>query len=486
MLGGSKIKFRIMAAVVILLSCYYSLASQSNSSPDLPQLIFDNFAPTIREQVKKAYDDAQKNSRDASAVGRLGMVLHTYDQHEMAESCYKRALQLEPDSFQWLYYLGTVQAILGKQTEAAATLAKAVRLNPNYLPAQLKLAESLMASGQLRESQQIYEDVRRSTLNVEHRTSDVEHTMAVAYYGLGRVKAAQRDMASAAEYYRRAVELYKNFGAAHYGLALAYRDLGQTAKAQEHLALYQKDKLGWPPLADPLIGAIRELNAGAQEHLRRGISLEVAGQIAESIAEHEKALEINPQLIQAHVNLIILYGKLGQAEKAEKHYRAAIEINPNQAESHYNYGVLLVGQEKYREAAEAFKKALEINPYYAEAHHNYGSMVEREGRLDEAAEHYRIAIENKPNYRLAHFHLGRILLHQGKNKEAIDHFLKTLSPEDDSTPGFMYALGAAYARTGDRQSAIQYIRGARERAIAFGQTQLLSLIERDLKILERR
>ena len=112
-------------------------------------------------------------------------------------------------------------------------------------------------------------------------------------------------------------------------------------------------------------------------------------------------------------------------------------------------------------------------------------MLEREGKLDEAARHYQAAIENKPNYRLAHFHLGRILVHQNRLGEAINHLLQTLTPEDESTPGFMYALAAAYARAGDRNQALQYARGARQRAAALGQTALLSLIERDLRILEQ-
>src|SRR5262249_51471325 len=160
------------------------------------------------------------------------------------------------------------------------------------------------------------------------------------------------------------------------------RDLGQTAQAQEHLALSQQLKLSRPTLEDPLIMAIAEMNAGASAHLKRGALLESAGKIAESIAEHEQALEINPWLVQAHINLISLYGRPGQIEKAAQAYRAAIAINPDLPDSHYNYGVLLVGRERYKEAAQAFQQCLQLNPYYAEAHHNYAVIIEREGKLD--------------------------------------------------------------------------------------------------------
>ena len=240
-----------------------------------------------------------------------------------------------------------------------------------------------------------------------------------------------------------------------------------------------------PALEVSLTVGAAEKNAAASELLKRGASLEKSGKIEESIAAHERALEINSGLVQAHINLITLYGRTKQFEKAEQAYRAAIAINPDLPDIHYNFGVSLVGQERFSEAAQAFRRSLELNPYYAEAHHNFGVMIEREGRLDEAAAHYRKAIENKPGYRSAHYHLGRILFNQNKHSEAVEQFLQTLTPEDEETPRFTYALGATYIRGGDRQKGIHYLREALKRASALNQTQLANSIERDLKTLEQ-
>ncbi len=236
----------------------------------------------------------------------------------------------------------------------------------------------------------------------------------------------------------------------------------------------------------PEAAGAAERNAKASEHLKRGAALENAGKIEEAIAAQEQALEIHPGLVQAQINLISLYGRAKQFDKAEKAYRGALGIDPDLPEIHYNFGVLLVGQERFGEAAQAFRRCLELNPYYAEAHHNYALLIEREGKLDEAATHYRKAIENKPGYRSAHFYLGRILVNQDKLSEAVEQFLKTLTPEDEDTPRFTYALGATYIRAGDRQKGIHYLREALKRASALNQTQLANGIERDLKTLEQK
>lgn len=463
-----------MLAILVLSIWSLGTVFPASRLPDLPQLSLETFARPIRQQIQEAYDATRSNPQDATASGGLGMLLHAYQQNEGATVCFERARALDSNEFRWSYYLGTVQAALGNHSEAVVALREGLRQKPDYLPAQLKLAESLLASAQTDESQQIYASVLQK-----------HPEYALAHYGMGRVRSARGELSSAVDHYRKACEITPNFGASHYALALAYRDLGEKAKAQEHLLLYQKDKLGWPPLEDPLLEAIKELSAGAHHYLKKGAGLEAAGQIEQAAAEHERALEIDPKLEQAHVNLISLYGRLDQPAKAEAHYRALATVNPNLAESHYNFGVLATGQGRHGEAAEAFRRALEINPFYAEAHNNHGFLLMNEGRLEEAVRHFQAALENKSGFRLAHFHLGRILLHQGKTGEAIDQFLRTLAPEDDSTPGYMYALGAAYARAGNRQNALRYIREARQRASAFGQKELLASIERDLKVLEQ-
>lgn len=465
----------LLTLAVLCSLCLLSLVLYAQTLPEPPNLALDGFDPEIKEQIQKAQTRLQGKLRDAEANGWLGMTLHTYEQYEGAAVCYERARRLAPTEFRWAYYLGIVQTALGKQAEAIAAFKAALKLDPNHLPAQLRLAEAALAANQVTESQQLYETLLKRN-----------NKLAQVHYGLGRLATSNNKFADAAAHYRQAIELFPEYGAAHYALGMALRDLGQPAKAQEHLLRSQQLKLAQPTLDDPLIAAIAEMNAGASKHLKRGALLEAAGNLDESIAEHEQALELNPWLVQAHINLISLYGRTRQLEKAEKHYRVALTINPDLPDLHYNYGVLQVGQERPREAAQAFQRCLQLNPYYAEAHHNYAVLIEAEGKLDEAAQHYRKALENKPGYRSAHFLLGRILVNQNKLAEAITHFQQTLTPDDAETPRYLYALGATCIRAGQRTEGIQYLRDALKKAQAFNQTQLAASLERDLKLLEQR
>jgi tetratricopeptide (TPR) repeat protein len=466
----SAVKLTFACAV---LPCLVASLLWAQPQAELLPLNFENFSPEIRASIKQAYDNTKAKPRDAETIGRLAMTLHTYEQNEAAASYYERARQLAPQEFRWAYYLGIVQALLGKHAEAIATFKAALQLQPEHPFTQLRLADSLLALGQFAESQPLYEALRKKDAQV-----------AQVHYGLGRSAFVQKNTPAAIASFQQALQLFPNYGAAHYALGLALRDAGQASEAQVHLALSQQFKYVRPTLDDPLLAALAELNASATVHLKRGVALGEDGKLTEAIAAHERALALNPKLTQAYINLIQLYGRAGQADKAEAQYRTLVAVNPNLAESHYNYGVLLTGLGRLAEAAQAFQRSLTLNPQHAESHHNYAVLIEREGKLDEAAAHYRQAIENKPGHRLAHFHLGRILVNQNKLAEAIEHFQLTLTPEDEDTPRYLYALGATYARAGERQKALEHLRAALDKAKARGQTQLVTSLERDLRSLE--
>ncbi|MGH9340538.1 MAG: tetratricopeptide repeat protein [Acidobacteriota bacterium] len=452
------------------------LAFQSSELPQVPDLpvLGKQLPEAVRQEVNELHARARKNPQDVDTIGPLAMLMHAYEQYQFAEFCYRRAQELQPDSFQWSYYLGLVQARQGEHQEAADSLRKALLLDPNYVPAWLKLVGSLLQLEQFEEAATICQAILREYPQA-----------AVAHYGLGRVKAQQGNLEEAVSHYLKACELHPGFGASHYALGLAYRDLGNNAKAREHLSLYQQNKLGWPSAEDPLWTAVQQLKSGPLHHLKLAIDLANENRLEQSIREHQKALELDPNLLQAHVNLSNLQGRLGNWKEAEKHYQAAAAINPNLPDLHYNYGIILGARERHAEAAEAFQKALEINPFYAEAHNNLGSMLALQGDLHKAARHYRQAIENNPNYRLARFNLGRTLIALGEHQEAIDQLLKILTPEDEDTPRFMFVLAAAYARSGNVEKALFYTREAKERAEALGQMELAASAEEGLKQLEQ-
>jgi tetratricopeptide (TPR) repeat protein len=463
--------FLILLATLIA-ACSAPSPPAQPANDALPQLDAGKFDESIRERVRAAYELLEASPRDAAKNGELAMLLQAHSQFEHAEAFYRRAQRFAPSEMKWTYYLGIVEQRQAEHDAAAANFRETLRLEPGYGPARLHLAESLLALGQLDESGKLYQAV-----------VDSNPEIAEAHFGLGRVLTAKGDAAASVAPLRRACELGPRFGAAHYALALAYRDLGESEKAKQQLALYEANRDGGPLPPDPLMADVTALKTGANVHLGRGVDLEKAGRLAEAVAEHEKAVELDPDLVQARINLVILYGRLGNFDKAYQHYQAAIKTGAPYAELHYNFGVLAFEKGRLKEAKAAFTEALKLNPHYAAAHNNLGYLLETEGRRDDAERHYRAAIDDQPNHRLAHFHLGRLLAQKGRTREAIAEFQQILEPVDDQTPQYLYALAAAHDRVGERPKALEYARRAQKLAVDMGQPQLAARIEKDLQKL---
>ena len=473
LMPACKLEHALFAICLCLAACQSDRGERSRNLPELPQIALDSFAEKMRAKLEAPYRAARRSAESAKACGDLGMVLHAHDQFALAEVCYRRAHALDPESFRWRYYLGTALAAQRKDALAVEVFQSALAFRPGFVPLQLALAESLSLTGDSEESERQY----RAVLS---RNEAVPR----AHLGLANILLVRGEIGKAIEHLERACELAPEFGAARYALALAYRDAGLDRESDAQLALYEKGKSDAPAIPDPFLQDVRQLKDSALERVSRGIRLAQAGSVDDAIAEHERALELDPRMQQARSNLVQLYGRTNRLDKAEEYYRGAVASNPDQAELHYNFGVLMFENSRFGEAGAAFRRALEINPNYAEAHNNLGQVLERENRIAAAMQHYRRAVANKPNYRLAYFHLGRVQVALGLLEEAVESFEQTLKPTDEMTPTFMYGLAAALVRSGRRQDALRHGRQAEKLALAHGQPALAAKIRADLKLIE--
>ncbi len=441
--------------------------------PELPRLALDKSIPTVRAAVKEAYDAVLAHPRDASANGKLGMVLHAHSFPAEAEVCYRRAHLLDPASFRWIYYLALVEMDQAKCNDAVPAFREALQIDPDYLPAQLRSGECLLASSNWDDAGRLYQSL------VEKHPDSAE-----SHYGMGRVHAARNQWSEAVASFRKACELFPKFASAHFALARAYQRAGKTDQVQEEMRLSRESEGALPEIDDRLLVEVQLLYRDYEAYLKLGTELGGEGKLADAAAAYEEALGINPRLSEAESRLVYLYTRLGQPAKAEEHFRAAIRLDPKKSEAYFNYGVLLQGQGKLKEAGDAFRKALEANPRYAEAHNNLAYLFEGQGKDLDAVAELRKALESSPEFPQAHFSLGRILVKQGNYREGIQHLLQALSIKDESAKAsYLYALSVAYAGAGDVENGVRYLRLARAKAAAKSDAKLLESIGEDLRML---
>lgn len=400
------------------------------------------------------------------------MVLQAYGQHGLAPPFFERAQALASGDPRWPYYLGISLAATGDHAAAQRAFRRCLELDPSLSAARGRLAEALFAGGVIEESLKLYREAAR--------TKPDDPSLR---FGLGQAAATAGEFDEAERNLIRAVELAPRFGAAHYALAMLYRERGQDKRSREHMKLYEDHSDYTPPADDGLASAVQALRVSAAEHLKRGVEAKESGRTAEAIALHLRALEEDPAMLQARVNLLILYGALGRRADGEEQYRLALEAGRESAELHYNYGVLMYKADARAEAERAFEKALELNPNHALANHNLGQMLEEKGRFDAALERYRQALANRPGHGLSHYKVGMLWMRKRRAPEAVRAFSEAVKERSDRTPTYLFSLAAAELAAGERDAAIRHFRQAHELARRFGQTGLTARIDEALRPL---
>ena len=103
-----------------------------------------------------------------------------------------------------------------------------------------------------------------------------------------------------------------------------------------------------------------------------------------AVRAYLRAVEIDPDHSDAHVNLGRLYHDAGQLAAAEKHYRLGLRARPDDVTAAFNLGVALEDLGRLDEAVGAFQRAVKNDPGLADAYYNLSRICEKLGRRAEA------------------------------------------------------------------------------------------------------
>lgn len=465
----------VLALLAVLLASCQPGAESEIELPAIPNLPLQGVSPDVRTALESARNEAVADPTSADANGAFGMLLHAYEMYSEASACYGRASVLDDRDGRWPYLAGVLQATMGRHDEAVRLYRSALKLGQPPYPAMVRLGESLLVGGQASEAEAAFESA----------VGEMPGS-AAAHFGLGRALEANGHPERALRSLLRASELAPDSGPVRYALAMAYREMDRVADAERHLALAQSGSDAPPSLRDSLLDRVHGLRQDKRWHLQQGLDLDAEGRHEDAIAAYQRAVGLDPNYLQAHVNLVAAFGRLRRYADAETHYRQALGLDSEAVELHINWGTLQATRGAHADAIRSFRRGLAINPNSADMHADIGSALHQTGDAAQATTHLRRALELEPQHRLAHFNLARILIASDRVPEAIEHLLKTREPVDDRTPGFLYGLADAYVRVGDIDQAVAYAREARDLARSMGQTDLAESIAQDVRALEAR
>jgi tetratricopeptide (TPR) repeat protein len=142
----------------------------------------------------------------------------------------------------------------------------------------------------------------------------------------------------------------------------------------------------------------------------------------------------------------IAYHQMMQLDAAMKRYRRAIRLDAKYPEAINNLGTIYYAEKRYSKATGCYKRALKLAPASASIYSNLGTAYFGEKKYKEAWEAYNTAFQLDPEV-FEHRNTYGVLLQERTVEERAR---------------FHYYLAKIYAKQGQQDRALQYIRKALE------------------------
>jgi tetratricopeptide (TPR) repeat protein len=195
----------------------------------------------------------------------------------------------------------------------------------------------------------------------------MSYNEGVAYYNKGRDTAAYFD--KSLESFATAINMEPDSSTTYYVAALAHYAKKDFAGATQKLETALQKKSDYADAAR-FLGQLQY-----QEAMEKAAAKDEAGSQAallKATASFESAYKVDPVSPDNITNLIEVYERTKQTDKAMNLTRDAVAKDPKNKFYRYAYGVFQLKQEKFPESIDQFQEALKIDPSYGDANYNLG------------------------------------------------------------------------------------------------------------------
>ena len=179
----------------------------------------------------------------------------------------------------------------------------------------------------------------------------------------------------------------------------------------------------------------------------------------------------------------------GELDEAEAILNAAIRLDPDLLRAHFDLGEIARERGAYEQATTHYERALAIRADFAEGHAAMGSALRQLNRLTQALAHFREADRLAPDNAMVLDGIAWVLATHPEPasrapEEAVRLAERAAAATGYNNPVVLDTLGAAYAASGDLETASNAVRKAIEIADAASARELVASLRVRLAVYE--
>ncbi len=369
------------------------------------------FDAQLRDLIGKHLSQARSQPESPGVVGELAFVYEANDLWGEAKQCYERAAALDPRDALWLYHAAICGRLAGDVDGAVRLLRVVAERQPRAATVHYRLGELLFERGAFDEAEACF-----------RRTIELVPMLSEGYVGLGRVMLRRRDFAQAEALAKKALSIDPGYGLARYTLGMAYRGLGRGKAARRELVLGVDTQKRY--LTDPVSSRLPQYYASRAVQLRRGQELSASGRLDQAVAVFERALSRHPDDVDFLNNYAVVLLKQGALTSAMEVLDHAERVAPDSYLVHANRSKCLVSLGHYLAAVAAAERSVALRSTSGVTHLSLGQALAAMGRFDEAAVALKEASRLDSRNPVAHVLLAKISNRLGDPMAAKFHWME--------------------------------------------------------------
>jgi tetratricopeptide (TPR) repeat protein len=152
-----------------------------------------------------------------------------------------------------------------------------------------------------------------------------------------------------------------------------------------------------------------------------GVALLEQFKYKEGADAFRRALQIDPKLALARINLSIALYNLPDIPGAQREAQAAMAMAPDAPQPYYILGLIAKSQSRADEALAPFQQVLKLDPNDVGANVNLGQILAQQRKYVEAAARFRVALAAEPYNATAIYSLGQALMRSDQREEGLKY-----------------------------------------------------------------
>jgi tetratricopeptide (TPR) repeat protein len=373
----------------------------------------------------------------------LGIVWGEAGEKVKARDCFLKLIELKSNDPRAWVQVGATELDLGLFSEAVAHYKQAMELAPERADLRIWLANAYDRAGRLSDALEEYQKAEA----LEPTNPEVFFERALAYRNHGRFAEAERDFRRTYhldQSRENALELARNMAIEPH---LKIVNSGTSAELEQATTAAIADAEQRDDYASAIVLydlAIASSPGNAINWNNRGWAKYQSGDLNAALTDFERAITLQPDYLQARVNLSEVLKRLGRLREATQAQRKIIEVDPAFAHGHYNLGATLMEMGEFESALASIERAIEIDGNDADYFILHGIVLESLERKCEALSEFTWASNIDETKMEAYFLRGNMQFDLGRLQIAIADY--TLALELNPSVATIYLnRGLCYA-----------------------------------------